>query len=85
MDYLVVIPATYKSPRFPVKPLLKIRCIPMIIQTFKRCQKIFPNEKIEDIEILKFLEIGYQVDMVKPKGKPFSIYTKEDLKRANNL
>ena len=39
----------------------------------------------EDIEILKFLEIGYQVDMVKPKGKPFSIYTKEDLKRANNL
>lgn len=237
MDYLVVIPARYKSSRLPGKPLLKIRGIPMIIQTFKRCQKIFPKEKIivatdnkkiiskcrefkiksmltskkcltgtdrvaeiakrikksfyiniqgdepfinpedlrtflkyakknpkkiingyakinskkeylsasipklifnrknkllymsrapipttknkkfvkswkqiciysfprkpllefsslskkteiekiEDIEILRFLEIGYQVDMVKLKGKSFSIDTKEDLKRANNL
>ena len=237
MDYLVVIPARYKSSRLPGKPLLKIRGIPMIIQTFKRCQKVFPKEKIivatdnkriiskcrefkiksmltskkcltgtdrvaeiakkikksfyinvqgdepfinlkdlktflkyakknpkkiingyakinskkeylsvsipklivnkknkllymsrapipttknkkfvkswtqiciysfprkallefsslskkteiekiEDIEILRFLEIGHQVDMVKLKGKSFSIDTKEDLKRANNL
>ena len=46
MDYLVVIPARYKSTRLPGKPLLKIKGIPMIIQTFKRCQKIFPKEKI---------------------------------------
>ena len=46
MDYLVVIPARYKSSRLPGKPLLKIRGIPMIIQPFKRCQKVFPKEKI---------------------------------------
>ena len=46
--------------------------------------------KKTEIEKLKyrnsrFLEIGYEVDMIKLKGKSFSIDTIEDLNRANKL
>ena len=40
-----------------------------------------PLEKIEDIEILRFLEMGYDVRMIKLSGTSFAIDTKEDLKK----
>lgn len=60
---------------FPRNALLK----------FSSFSKKTEIEKIEDIEILRFLEIGYEVDMIKLKGKSFSIDTIEDLNRANKL
>ena len=37
-------------------------------------------EKFEDIEILRFLEMGYKVKLIKMSSKSFSIDTKKDLK-----
>ena len=45
-DYLVVIPARYKSIRLPGKPLLDIAGRPMILRTFDQCRKVFPLNKI---------------------------------------
>ena len=46
IDYLLVIPARYGSKRFPGKPLLDIKGIPMIIRTFNQCNKVVPRNKI---------------------------------------
>ena len=46
IDYLLVIPARYGSKRFPGKPLLNIKGIPMIIRTFNQCNKVVPRNKI---------------------------------------
>ncbi len=45
-DYLVVIPARYNSKRLIGKPLLDICGIPMIVRTYRRCEKVFPKSKI---------------------------------------
>jgi len=42
-------------------------------------------EYIEDIEILRFLEIGIPVRMVMILGSPLAVDTENDLKRANDL
>ena len=39
-------------------------------------------EQVEDIEILKFLEQGYKVKMLKMSGKSFAIDTNRDLLKA---
>ena len=39
------------------------------------------NEKIEDIEILRFLDLGYKVKMVKMSNDSISIDTNADLKK----
>tara|TARA_A100001015_G_C14894917_1_gene674000 strand:+ start:231 stop:944 length:714 start_codon:yes stop_codon:yes gene_type:complete len=41
-----------------------------------------PMEKIEDIEILRFLELGYRVDMIEVKDSVVAIDTVSDLQRA---
>ena len=41
-------------------------------------------EKIEDIEILRFLEMGKKIKMIKMSNKSISIDTKKDLKKANS-
>jgi 3-deoxy-manno-octulosonate cytidylyltransferase (CMP-KDO synthetase) len=41
-----------------------------------------PMEKIEDIEILRFLELGYQVDMIEVKDSIVAIDTESDLQQA---
>jgi len=46
IDYLLIIPARYKSKRLPGKPLLDIAGIPMIIRTFNQCNKVVPRSKI---------------------------------------
>ena len=43
-------------------------------------QKKSNFEKFEDIEILRFLEMGYKVKLIKMSSKSFSIDTKKDLK-----
>ena len=42
-------------------------------------------EFVEDIEILRFLEMGISVRMVMIKGSPMSVDTEEDLQKANQL
>ena len=46
IDYLLVIPARYQSKRLPGKPLLDIKGLPMIIRTFKQCNKVVKKENI---------------------------------------
>ena len=41
-----------------------------------------PLEKIEDIEILRFLEMGYDVRMIKLSGNSFAVDNLEDPERA---
>ena len=38
-DFIVVIPARYGSKRFPGKPLIDIKGVPMIVRTFNQCRK----------------------------------------------
>tara|TARA_B100000989_G_C19524934_1_gene466239 strand:+ start:1062 stop:1790 length:729 start_codon:yes stop_codon:yes gene_type:complete len=59
---------------FPRKDLIK----------FKKLAKKTQLEKIEDIEILRFLEMGKKIKMVKMSNKSISIDTKKDLKKANS-
>ena len=46
LDYLIVIPARYKSVRLPGKPLIKISGVPMLVRTFKKCLKCSDHKKI---------------------------------------
>ena len=55
---------------FPRKKLLE----------FAKPKKKLNFEKIEDIEILRFLEMGYKVKLVKMSSKSFSVDTRKDLK-----
>jgi len=41
-----------------------------------------PLEQIEDIEILRFIEMGYEVRMIELSGSSFAIDTPEDLERV---
>ena len=43
------------------------------------------NEDIEDIEILRFLDMGHSVLMVDVNGSPVAVDTEEDLKRAQKI
>jgi 3-deoxy-manno-octulosonate cytidylyltransferase (CMP-KDO synthetase) len=56
-DYVVVIPARFKSTRYPGKPLALIAGVPMIIRVAQRVMMSVPKEKIliatEDERILK--------------------------------
>ena len=45
-DFLLVIPARYKSKRLPGKPLINIKGIPMIIRTYNQCKKVVHHSKI---------------------------------------
>ncbi len=56
-NFIIVIPARYKSTRLPGKPLIKILGIPMLVRTYSRCLKIASREQIivatDDRRILK--------------------------------
>ena len=45
-DFLLVIPARYKSKRLPGKPLINLKGIPMIIRTYDQCKKVVHHSKI---------------------------------------
>ena len=57
-SFLMVIPARYKSTRFPGKPLAKIKGIPMIKRTYMQCLKATHKSNIvvatEDIKIKEY-------------------------------
>lgn len=60
---------------FPRDPLL----------AFHKEKKKTQLEHEEDIEILRFLELGYNVRMIPMSGKSIPIDTKEDLQRVRDL
>ncbi len=45
-DYLIIIPARYKSKRLPGKPLIKILGVPMLVRTYNQCRKVVDKKKI---------------------------------------
>mgnify|MGYP001312595489 CR=1 FL=1 len=59
MKLIIIIPARYKSTRFPGKPLAKIDGEPMIKRVYNQCKKGFDGDIIvatEDKEIQKFCD-----------------------------
>ena len=57
---------------FPREALLK----------FSRAKNKTPIESLEDIEILRFLEDGYKVKMIKMSNKSLAVDNNEDLEKA---
>ena len=45
-DFLLVIPARYKSKRLPGKPLINLKGMPMIVRTYNQCKKVVHHSKI---------------------------------------
>ena len=45
-NYIVIIPARYKSSRLKGKPLINLKGIPMIIRTYRQCLKAVPSRLI---------------------------------------
>ena len=71
MNYIVVIPARYKSSRLPGKPLIKLRGTPMIIRTYRQCLKAVSSNNIyvaTDSNLIKKTcdREGIQVVMTSP-------------------
>lgn len=62
MKIAFVIPARYKSSRFPGKPLKKILGIPMLLRTYKQCLKAVGKEDLfvatESQKIINFCKIN---------------------------
>tara|TARA_B000000475_G_scaffold254441_1_gene233394 strand:- start:1652 stop:2380 length:729 start_codon:yes stop_codon:yes gene_type:complete len=58
MNYIIVIPARFKSSRLPGKPLIKILGKEMLLRTYEQCLKVEKRENIivatEDQSIEKF-------------------------------
>ena len=52
---------------------------------FASCSGKTPNESIEDIEIIRFLELGLRVRMVELSENPVAVDTEEDLLRAQKI
>ncbi len=72
----------------PIKPYY-IKIYTNFIDNVLMCLKIItkqksktPLEQIEDIEILRFLEMGYDVRMIKLSGNSFAVDNLEDLERV---
>ena len=55
------------------------------ILEFGRCSEKTKIEAVEDIEILRFMEMGYPVRMVTVQGSPVAVDTPDDLERAISL
>lgn len=55
------------------------------LQAFAQFGRKTPAEELEDIEILRFLELGYRVHMIEVAGNGIAIDTPEDLERARKL
>ena len=53
-----------------------------MLEAFSKIKKKTPIESIEDIEILRFLEQGYKVKMIKMSNKSLAVDNKEDLEKA---
>ena len=72
MKYYLIIPARFKSKRLPGKPLKDICGIPMIIRTFKQCEKIIDRKKIivaTDNKKIKNLCEKYKIQVIMTSSK----------------
>jgi 3-deoxy-manno-octulosonate cytidylyltransferase (CMP-KDO synthetase) len=45
-DYLVIIPARYKSKRLEGKPLINLCGVPMVVRTYRQCIKVCSKDRI---------------------------------------
>ncbi|MAR64561.1 MAG: 3-deoxy-manno-octulosonate cytidylyltransferase [Flammeovirgaceae bacterium] len=45
-NFLIIIPARYKSSRLPGKPLIDILGTPMLVRTFNQCRKVTSSDNI---------------------------------------
>ena len=68
LNYIVVIPARYKSSRLMGKPLIDLNGVPMIIRTYRQCLKVVSSKTIyiaTDHELIQkvCLKEGAQVIM----------------------
>ena len=68
MNYIIVIPARYKSSRLEGKPLVDLNGVPMIIRTYRQCLKAAPKNLVyvaTDNELIReiCLKEGAQVIM----------------------
>ena len=52
---------------------------------FKLANKKTPLESLEDCELLRFLELGYDIKMIKMSDKSISVDTKESLREVINI
>ena len=52
------------------------------LKIFSNVKKKTVLEKIEDLELNRFIEIGYQVKMIKMSNKSVAVDTKNDLKKV---
>jgi len=71
MDYIIVIPARYKSSRLEGKPLIDLNGLPMIVRTYRQCLKAVVANKIyiaTDHDLIKKVCVkeGAQVIMTSP-------------------
>ena len=44
--FIVVIPARYNSSRLPGKPLINIAGVPMLLRTYRQCNKVIDKKQI---------------------------------------
>ena len=56
LNYVIVIPARYKSVRLNGKPLLDLNGVPMIIRTYRQCLKAVPS---------RFIYVATDHDLIK--------------------
>ena len=52
---------------------------------FGKCNSKSYNENIEDIEILRFFELGYKIKMIEVSDNPVAVDTVDDLVRAEKI
>jgi len=55
------------------------------LMAFKSVKKKTPLESIEDCELVRFLELGYEVKMIKMSDKSISVDTKKHLREVRKL
>ena len=52
------------------------------LMNFAKIKNKTPMESFEDIEILRFLELGFKVKMIKMSNKSLAVDNNEDLEKA---
>ncbi len=55
------------------------------LKVFSSFKKKTPLEKIEDLELNRFIDIGYKVKMIKLSNRSIAVDTKNDLKKVRRL
>ena len=55
------------------------------LMTFSAIKKKTLLEKIEDCELLRFIELGFEIRMIKMSNKSVAIDTKEDLRQVRKI